>query len=391
MKARHKLSNSCIKHICYLLRLLKVCNAPKSYSRITRIFRNESTSKNESTIFNICTECNQSSTNATHCDNIECSQHTSFKITPLQFLYMPILPQLRDILIRTPYINFTRQDHPANPIDSMKDITDGAAYSRILSEQSPTKFISLLMNVDGIQVAKSSNASLWVISFIINELKRNERFKLKNVIIAGVSSGKSKPSRDQMYTILSPIVQELQQLQYGRYFDLTASNNNLEPLRVFLLAACLDKPAQAIVQNLGEPIGAYGCGKCEIEGARYILISLFNTCLYVELLIIILLGVTVPINNESRKKIRVFPLLPEAQIQPRLRSNLTHDELVNIDENDKPNDINELRDMIRGHVGPCVLRSLKYFDIGYSFLSDTLHNIYHGVMVSSYQDIIKEF
>ncbi|CAF1404688.1 unnamed protein product, partial [Rotaria sordida] len=81
---------------------------------------------------------------------------------------------------------------------------------------------------------------------------------------AGVSSSKTKPSRDQMYTILTPIVKELKELENGRYFDLKVSNGDLEPLRVFLLAACLDKPAQAITQNLNEPIGAYGCGRCEL-------------------------------------------------------------------------------------------------------------------------------
>ncbi|CAF4218173.1 unnamed protein product, partial [Rotaria sordida] len=89
---------------------------------------------------------------------------------------------------------------------------------------------------------------------------------------------------------------------------------------------------------------------------------------------------TVHIDEGSKNKIRVFPLLPQIQIQPRLRSNFTHDEIVNIDENDKPDDKEQLRDMMRGHVGPCVLRPLKYFDVGHSFLSDTLHNVYHGVM-----------
>jgi hypothetical protein len=31
--------------------------------------------------------------------------------------------------------------------------------------------------------------------------------------------------------------------------------------------------------------------------------------------------------------------------------------------------------------GPCVLRQLKYFDVGSSFVSDNLHNIYHGAFV----------
>lgn len=37
----------------------------------------------------------------------------------------------------------------------------------------------------------------------------------------------------------------------------------------------------------------------------------------------------------------------------------------------------------KGHKGPCILRKLKHFDVGKSFLVDSLHNIYLGVFVSS--------
>lgn len=85
--------------------------------------------------------------------------------------------------------------------------------------------------------------------------------------------------------------------------------------------------------------------------------------------------------NGSNHKIRVFPLLPTTQVQPRLRSNVTHDELIKRAEKKKIKDKTNLHDVMRGHAGPCALRSLKYFDVGHSFLSDSLHNVYHGVMV----------
>ena len=266
LKARHKLSNSCVTDICHFLRLLKVPDAPKSYSHILRLFNDESSTKKESTMIHICTECSQPCMDLSHCDNTDCGQHQFFNQSPLQFLHMPILPQIRDILSRSQNLNLQRQEQPPVIVDHMEDICDGSAYHCILCEQLQTKFISLVMNIDGIQIAKSSNASLWIISLAINELERRERFKMKNIIIAGVSASKKKPSREQMYAILTPIVQELQQLEYGRYFDLSTSKQSLQPLRIFLLAACLDKPAQALVQNLGEPIGSYGCGRCEIRG-----------------------------------------------------------------------------------------------------------------------------
>lgn len=79
------------------------------------------------------------------------------------------------------------------------------------------------------------------------------------------------------------------------------------------------------------------------------------------------------------------------------RSNERHDELVLVLEK---NGI-ELADFIRkgsrgreklekqhrlaekGIRGPCVLRPLTYFDVGKSFLIDSLHNVYLGAFVST--------
>ncbi len=38
--------------------------------------------------------------------------------------------------------------------------------------------------------------------------------------------------------------------------------------------------------------------------------------------------------------------------------------------------------LVKGIEGPCVLRSLAYFDVGSSFLVDSLHNVYLGAFVS---------
>lgn len=43
---------------------------------------------------------------------------------------------------------------------------------------------------------------------------------------------------------------------------------------------------------------------------------------------------------------------------------------------------NPTEDQRKGYLGPCALRPLKYFDVGKSFLTDSLHNLYGGAMVS---------
>ena len=37
---------------------------------------------------------------------------------------------------------------------------------------------------------------------------------------------------------------------------------------------------------------------------------------------------------------------------------------------------------VKGVKGPCILRKLRKFDVGQSFLVDSLHNIYLGLFVS---------
>lgn len=90
------------------------------------------------------------------------------------------------------------------------------------------------------------------------------------------------------------------------------------------------------------------------------------------------------IKNESNKKIRVFPLVPPDQPQPRIRTNETYDEFINTPRDKRASTAKSLRDQMKGQIAVCSLRSLSYFDVGLCFASDSLHNIYHGVMVSLY-------
>ncbi|CAF3413639.1 unnamed protein product [Rotaria sp. Silwood2] len=269
-----------------------------------------------------------------------------------------MIPQLRDILSHTQELNFEQQQRSSSNIGIIDDIYDGEKYQDIIKKEKGKEFLTLIMNVDGIEVSKSSSSSLWIFTFVINEIKRSERFKLKNVIIGGIVSTTFKPNRDQMQKLLSPIVNELLILEKGETFEVqglsTSSNMHL---KTFLIGSCCDKPAQSLVQGISEPIGAFGCGRCELQ------------------------GVTVPIKPNSQKKIRVFPLDPEDQQQPRLRTNETYDLSMKIFyKKHHLWNITQLRDRLAGQISPCVLRDLTYFDVGTSFLSDSLHNVYHGVM-----------
>jgi hypothetical protein len=101
---------------------------------------------------------------------------------------------------------------------------------------------------------------------VINELPPQKRFALENIVLAGVWSAKSKPSRDSVKLFLQPLIDELLDLEKG--YPFASADGNYYPINVYLIAACCDKPAQALVQCISEPIAAFDCGQCEVEGEQ---------------------------------------------------------------------------------------------------------------------------
>ena len=259
LKNRHKLSNRCVDHICKLMCLLKAINVPKSSAHVKRILLSESTTNVTASSY-FCPKCNQMSSSESNCSNSNCQNNKGFNETPSVFLRMPLQPQLQDILLRIPSSQFQQQSHSTS---SSSDMSNGKVYQRILEVENEN-FLSLTFNVDGIAIAKSSRSSLWVITFVINELKQSDRFRVENVLVGGIGYGKTKPTRQEMAAYLKPIINELLNLENEHLFTFNDGISLF--IKVFLIAGSMDKPAQALVQNIAEPTGAYGCGKCSIKG-----------------------------------------------------------------------------------------------------------------------------
>ena len=63
--------------------------------------------------------------------------------------------------------------------NKLTDIHDGKAYKQHMNEggflRNPLN-ISLIMNIDGVPIFKSSNTSLWPVYFLVNELPPNLRY-----------------------------------------------------------------------------------------------------------------------------------------------------------------------------------------------------------------------
>ena len=137
---------------------------------------------------------------------------------------------------------------------------------RSLREKSTNRISTFTLNIDGIQPSRNTQSTIWPIIMVINELPPQRRFALENIVLAGVWSAKSKPSRDSVKLFLQPLIDELLDLEKGYPFASVDSNYNA--INVYLIAACCDKPAQALVQCIPEPIAAFGCGQCEVEGEQ---------------------------------------------------------------------------------------------------------------------------
>lgn len=255
---RHRLTRSCIDDLCNLLNVLKVPNVPKSFMVIKRLLLpNVEDSKGKE--YFICPECNKISTESTHCLNKNCSQHDKYHKVPINYLSLSVSSQLRSILQNANYA-FLKQNRTS---DVLTDITDGYQYKQI-DQNEGGRFFTLCMNVDGVQVSESSNQSLWIITLVVNELPRSKRFKQENVIVAGIASVRSKPKRAQMQLMLRVLVHQLKPLENGITIRFSDSDEAVVP--VYLICACLDKPAQSLVQNTAEPTGGHGCGRCTIKG-----------------------------------------------------------------------------------------------------------------------------
>ncbi|CAF4906207.1 unnamed protein product [Rotaria sp. Silwood1] len=375
LKNRHSLSAVCINDICSLLCVLNVPGAPRSWFQVKKALDKSCASSLDRTVWWICPNCKKTSDNKFTCSNANCNWRFAPPASmPNYFYTFNIRDQLSSTLATTADMYLPKCTNVTpHSILSMKDIVDSNYYRKLLDEESDD-ILTLTMSTDGIQPFKSTEKSIWPVTFIINEIKRKNRFSFQNLILGGVWPGPAKPKRFEMSAVLETIIVQLKELEKGSYFECRSDAGYVSRfLKVFLICACMDKPAQALVQNLPEPTAKFGCGRCEIR------------------------GYTVLSSENSDHRINCFPI-ENSLTQPHLRTNDRYDYLILIKE---LNDIEveklnrhsldrkgkrQLKQKLiknkeseHGILGPCVLRQLKYFDVGFSFVSDNLHNVYQGV------------
>lgn len=262
-KRRFRLSISCMNHLLKLLPHIPPKLAPSSWHVVKGLLQKNNIISPPLTTF-ICSTCSQASSNSSICSM--CGASGDLSLSRTFFQNFSISDQLHRIISRNyEYLNF--QNKSTGNI--MKDIRDGDVY-RKLQDSCSDLFVTLSLNIDGIQPNKGSKKSIWPILFVINELPIKRRFSPENIILGGIWPGPKQPTRTQIALFLKPVIAELVRLEHGDGFFTPTFNSlqsdQLKRIRVYLIGACCDKPAQALIQNLPIPKAAFGCGRCELEG-----------------------------------------------------------------------------------------------------------------------------
>ncbi|CAF2690238.1 unnamed protein product [Rotaria sp. Silwood2] len=261
LRCRHSLTKSCMTHICQLLQLLQVPNAPLSFDSVESQVLCAYQSITFPTQSIVCPSCYQKSSNLKRCTNTHgCASQHSFIRSPTINYTFALEPQVRSILEKNQIV-FPKLNH-----DSISDITNGQVYKKLLRKEK-TPFVTLLMNSDG-GLIKIISKSIWLTSFVLNELPRAVRFLPENTILGMISTGSMKPKKDEMSSIMQDLVNELHHLENGIsiLFPSVESNNSEQIVNIYLLGCVCDKPATSLLLNHTECTGFFGCTYCTIKG-----------------------------------------------------------------------------------------------------------------------------
>ncbi|CAF4522129.1 unnamed protein product, partial [Rotaria sp. Silwood2] len=237
-----------------LLKMLRVPNCPSDFRHVRSLICKPYNTMIFREIMVSCPSCHKISTDTTHCSTTpNCVNKDKFISNPTINHILQVEPQIRSILERNHLMI------PNNNENLVRDIIDAPFYRKLLHAESEP-FITLLMNSDG-AVVKSISRSVWITTFVINELPSSVRFNRENVIIAMVSMGSVKPNKNEMQIFLERLVQELLYIErYGLQYTPFSSSTPTEKLvHVFLIAAVCDKPAASLLINHTEAGGYFGC------------------------------------------------------------------------------------------------------------------------------------
>lgn len=264
----HKLSGAALKDLLSLIDIHCLIPNPliKSLYKFKQFFK---LLQHPFKIHHYCCKCGMAAEPEwTNCHNTSCQQ--DFSSNKPFFLELPIADQLKAFFKRKGFYNDLKHrfDRRKKDKNSIEDIYDGLKYQKHMQKGcflANKNNISLLWNTDGASVFKSSNYNIWPLYFVINELPVHKRWYKQNVILGGLWFGPQKPN---MLTFLKPFTESISNLQTNgvEVYSPDISGNFI--CRAMLLCGSCDLPAKAIVYNMKQYNGEYGCSHCLQSGKR---------------------------------------------------------------------------------------------------------------------------
>lgn len=206
-----------------------------------------------------------------NCANCHCENGEEFKVKDLKekgnfFLVNPVKDQLAEFLQNGNLAHLLFESEREHCIPGSKsDITTGDCYQsdkvqNFLKESSYN--FTMSFNSDGVQLFESSSQSLWPLLCTINELT----YEKKNdfVCMSTLYCNNKKPPRD---AYLKCFVEETRRLREDGVTWIDKLGTKRVSKIIFLICVA-DAPARALLTNMTQYNGEYGCCHCVHPGVR---------------------------------------------------------------------------------------------------------------------------
>ena len=155
-----------------------------------------------------------------------------------------------------------RKDSENVHLRSVRSLKDGSVYKALNSNRGKYD-INIILGSDGVRIRKGSTKDLWLAMFTISELPIHLQRSFLSVV--GVWYDEKSPD---MKTFLKPFSETMQSLDQKQGIGVEWTHPLTKEVNksfVRLVVCVLDAPARAMVQNVLQFNGRYGCNICEIK------------------------------------------------------------------------------------------------------------------------------
>lgn len=192
-------------------------------------------------------------------------------IIPIKaYPYRSIKKSMKHLLVNTGFIEKCEHWRKRASLISneyLGDIYDGSVWRKFNSNEYdnflavPYSYL-LTMNIDWFQPFSHTVYSTGAIYLTIQNLPRNERYKIENIIIVGILPGPKEPKLT-VNGYITPLVEELKEFWEGVVFSVPVHGTTMN-IRVRLALTCIacDIPASRKVCGFLGHAATLGCNKC---------------------------------------------------------------------------------------------------------------------------------